>query len=78
MPYRYMCADLGGFKMNLRPGTGRKERGCSVLYMGNGIARSDCLFCKQDSRRIRIPHSPVARSSQPPRGKRWVMLIVNN
>lgn len=33
--------------MNLWPGTGRKERGCSVLYMGDGIARVIACFANR-------------------------------
>lgn len=39
--------------------------------MGNGIARSDYLFCTQDNRWVRIPHSP-------PNKCRYIVVISNN
>ena len=57
-------ADLGVVQNEAAAWHGQKERGCSVLYMGNGVARSDCLFCKQENRWVRTPYSPPLNLSE--------------
>ena len=56
---------------------GQKRAWLLSAYMGDGIARSDCLFCKQDSRWVRIPYPPPLNLSETARVVANVLNVAN-